>query len=170
MNNQVRVVTPEEAELLRKQFPPEIEKWAAAQVAQEADLEKTASACVNYGAELAMSKIAQMEGEAAKSPEQKEDEKKKEEAKKTDEEKAEEARAETMNKEAQAMGAFILRGYLDTMLEKSAEIYNGDKTVYIDELCKEAGINEMVQSFGNFTKQASARTANPPQQFGNLRR
>jgi len=168
MSNRVKVVTPEQAALLNADIPEEMMKVARARVDQESQLEKVASSCVHYGAELAMQKIAEMEAEAGKSEEDKKKEQAAMEAAMSAEDKAEEKAAKETEKEAQAMGRFILQGYMNTMLEKSAQVY-GDASVYIDELCKENGVNDMVNSLSGVQKQASAR-AHPEQQFGNLRR
>lgn len=121
----MRDLTKEQIELLNTEFPEEMMKEAYAQVAEEqekvAELHQTASDCYNFGAELAMQKIAEMEAKA------KEEEK--------EEEKSEEDKEE--EKTASAMGKFITEGYWDTLMEKGAEFY-GDENIYIEELIKEA--------------------------------
>ena len=119
--------------LLNTEFPEEIEKQASAIVDEElekvAELEEVAASCMEYGQELAMQKIAEMEANYAEKVAAEEEEDEDEE----DEEKKEEV------KTASAMGDFILEGYWQTMMEKGAEYY-GDENIYIEELCKEAGM------------------------------
>jgi hypothetical protein len=119
-------LTKAQLDLYGTKFPEEMMKEARAIVAEEnekvAELQKVASDCFNYGAELAMQKIAEME-ETAKE-EKKEEEK--EEKEESDEEKT-----------ASAMGDFIFEGFWNTLMEKGAEFY-GDKNIYIEELIKEA--------------------------------
>lgn len=125
--------------LLNTRFPAEIEKKASAIVANEntkiAHLEEVASACMAYGAELAMQKIAEME----QKHQEKIAEEAEEESKGLDkaEEKEEEEEESEEEKNAAAMGQFILEGYWNTLMEKGAEYY-GDKNIYVEELCKEA--------------------------------
>ncbi len=58
-------LSKEQLMLLNTEFPADIEKQAEAIVNQEmqkvAELEEVATGCYNYGAELAMAKIAEME-------------------------------------------------------------------------------------------------------------
>ena len=132
--------------LLNTEFPEEIEKQAAAVVDYEyekiAELEKTAAACMAYGEELAMSKIAELEAthqeKVAMEEEEKKDKMKGLEKKEDKEE--EESEEEEAEKNAAAMGNFILEGYLGTLMEKGAEFY-GDKNIYVEELCKDAGFD-----------------------------
>lgn len=117
-------------ELLQTDFPEEMMKEARAIVAEEtekvAELQGQAESCYDYGAEMAMQKIAEME-EAQKAKA------KKEEDEEDEDEKSEE------EKTASAMGKFVLEGYWDTMMEKGAEYY-GDENIYIEELIKEANL------------------------------
>jgi hypothetical protein len=124
--------------LLNTEFPADIEKQAEAIVNEEmskvAELEEVANGCYNYGAELAMAKIAEME--------------QKHEAKESEEEETDEEGAPKKKKElekdaeADAMGNFILEGYWNTMMEKGAEFY-GDSDIYLEELCKEAEFDKL---------------------------
>lgn len=124
-------LTREQLVLINTDFGEELEKQASAEVDAEyeklAESEEVAESCYNYGAELAMQKIAAMEEEAKKKEEKKEEEEGEEEEEKEEE------------KTASAMGNFILEGYWNTMMEKGAEFY-GDDSIYLEELCKEAGI------------------------------
>lgn len=132
-------LTREELMLLNTDFGEEIEKQASAIVENEseklAEVSEIADSCFDYGAELAMSKIAEMETNyAAKKGKEEEDDDEEDE----DEEKEEE-------KTASAMGNFILEGYWNTMMEKGAEYY-GDKDIYLEELCKEAGFARQMKN------------------------
>jgi hypothetical protein len=128
----------EQLMLLNTEFPADIEKQAEAIVNEEmskvAELEEVANGCYNYGAELAMAKIAEME--------------QKHEAKESEEEETDEEGAPKKKKElekdaeADAMGNFILEGYWNTMMEKGAEFY-GDSDIYLEELCKEAEFDKL---------------------------
>lgn len=123
-------------DLLQTDFPEEMMKEARAIVAEEtekvAELQGQAESCYDYGAEMAMQKIAEMEeaqkAKAKKGEEEEEDE---------DEEKSEE------EKNASAMGKFVLEGYWDTLMEKGAEYYN-DENIYIEELIKEAKLDKVM--------------------------
>jgi hypothetical protein len=119
-------LTKEELDLLQTDFPEEMMKEAYAIVEEEqekiAEMHQTASDCYEFGADLAMQKIAEMEAKAKEKEEEDEDEED------SDEEKT-----------ASAMGKFITEGYWDTLMEKGAEYY-GDENIYIEELIKEANL------------------------------
>ena len=129
-------LTRDELILLNTNFGEELEKQARAIAADEnvklAEVEGEAENLFNYGAELAMQKIAEMEMKYKEGD--KKYDKDSEEYKKMEKEKGEKSDSE---KTASAMGKFILEGYWDTMMEKGAEYY-GDKNVYLEELVKEA--------------------------------
>ena len=135
-------LTREQLMLLNTDFGEELEKQAAAYVEDESyeydELEKTASSLLNYGAELAMEKIAEMEAKADEEKEEKE--KKPIGLEKAEEPKKEEGEGE---KTAAAMGNLVLEGYWDTLMEKGAEYY-GDPAIYVEELIKEAGMPDFV--------------------------
>lgn len=132
-------LSKEQLMLLNTRFPAEIEKKASAIVANEqtkiAHLEEVASACMAYGAELAMQKIAEMEQKHQEKIAQEEEESKG--LDKAEEKEEEEEESSEEEKNAAAMGQFILEGYWNTLMEKGAEYY-GDKNIYVEELCKEA--------------------------------
>jgi len=128
-------LTREELLLINTDFGEELEKTASSIVEEEtekiAEMEEVAGSCYNYGTELAMQKIAEMEAayKNKKESEEEEEEEDKDEGEKT----------------ASAMGNFILEGYWNTMMEKGAEYY-GDENIYLEELCKEAGADKAAKS------------------------
>jgi hypothetical protein len=132
----------EQLMLLNTQFPAGIEKQAEAIIEAEmskvAELEEVANGCYEYGAELAMAKIAEMEA--------------KHEAKESGKEEEEEEGSEK-KAEADAMGNFILEGYWNTMMEKGAEFY-GDESIYLEELCKEAGLDKLAWATESIMRKA----------------
>jgi hypothetical protein len=131
----IQDLTREQLELLNTDFGDELEKQAEAIVDEEyeklAELEGHAEDLYNYGAELAMQKIAEMEANYKEGDKEKE-----KEGEDEDEEEEEE------EKQASAMGNFILEGYWNTMMEKGAEYYN-DQNIYLEELVKEAGMDKV---------------------------
>lgn len=156
-------LTREELALLSLQIPEGIMKEARAKVAQKGELEKVAHACVAYGQQLAMEKIAEMEEEAGK-----EKDKKKPPFEGTESKSEEEAEEEAV-KEAQAMGRFITEGYLTTMIEKSAQVYGGDKTVYLNQLIKEAGIKDIVHKIKGIFRKGGKSANEGGKKSGNLK-
>lgn len=154
-------LTKQEMAILQLNIPEGLMKEARAKVAQVAELEKVASACLNYGVELALEKIAEMEDEAA-------EKKKKHEAGETPAEERKEEEEEAV-KEAQAMGRFITEGYLRTMLEKSAETYSGDASVYVNQLIKEAGIKDIVHKIKGVFSRGGKAAKETAKKAGNLK-
>ncbi len=144
-------LTREELLLINTDFGEEIEKQASAIVDDEyekiAEVEAVAENCYNYGAELAMQKIAEMEANYAEKKEKKKEGKEDEDEDEKDEEKT-----------ASATGNFITEGYWNTLMEKGAEYYN-DENIYIEELCKEAKYTDkalkMVKGWGSKIKSIS---------------
>jgi len=146
-------LTKDELLLLNTNFGEEIEKQAAAIVAEEnekvAELREIAEGCLAYGEELAMQKIAEMEQAHQEKVAAEEESKdmKGLDKKKEEEEDSEDSEEE---KNASAMGNFILEGYWNTLMEKGAEYY-GDENIYLEELCKEAKMGQVmdyIKSYG----------------------
>lgn len=125
-----------ELDLLQTEIPEDMMKEASDFVAEERlemeELIKTANECMDFGAELAMEKIAAFEAA------QKEKESKKEEEDEGEEEESAEEEKSEQEKKAYAMGGFISEGCINTLMEKGAEYY-GDPNIYLEELVKEAG-------------------------------
>lgn len=147
---ELKDLTKEQLVLINTDFGEDLEKQASAHVDAEyekiAELSDVADSCYSYGAELAMQKIAEMEANYA------EKEEGKEEGKEGKKEKKEEKKEEEAEKTASAMGNFILEGYWNTMMEKGAEFYEGDKGIYLEELCKEAGIDKEAANMMSYIK------------------
>lgn len=141
-------LSKEELMILNTEYSDEEMDAARIKVASEnekiAELTDMASECFNYGAELAMQKIAEMEDKAKESAKEEASEGKAYE----DAEKAKGEKEEDEEKTASAMGKFILEGYWNTMLEKGAE-FHGSEGIYLEELLKESEMD------GQVTKMAS---------------
>lgn len=138
-------LTRDQLELLNTDFGEELEKQAEAIVDEEAEklaeVQDQAQALYDYGAELAMQKIAEMEQKYKEGEDKEEDE----------EEDEEEGEDKEEEKTASAMGKFILEGYWETMMEKGAEFY-GDERIYLEELVKEGGLGEAAKATAEFFK------------------
>lgn len=132
----IQDLSREELLILNANIDEDLMKVARAEVAEEmskvAELQDMAADCYNYGAELAMQKIAEMEENA------------KEEAKEDESAEGEKKEEKEEEKTASAMGKFILEGYWNTMMEKGAE-YHKDQGIYIEELIKEAGKVSLIE-------------------------
>lgn len=115
-------------------------------VAAENDLMKVASACENYGVELALLKLAEMEESAKEEADEKEKEEKGEHP----------ALSEDEKKEAAAMGLYALEGFINK-LASAGQTFYGDPSVYIRELAIDSGA---------YTKVAAAEKALGPINLG----
>lgn len=150
-------LTREQLLLINTNFGPALEKQAAAIVNNEfgkvAEMQNVAESLVTYGAELAMQKIAEMEEKYQEGATESEE---------GDEESAsaeEGASEEEEEKTASAMGNFILEGYWNTMLEKGAEYYGRQNAhIYIEELCKQAGVSQIAKKAVKAVKGAAKKT------------
>jgi hypothetical protein len=137
--------------LLNTDFGSELEKQAEALVDSEvekiAELQEQASELYNYGAQLAMQKIAEME----------ENYKHEEDESKDKEEGEEEEKKEEEEKTAAGTGSYILTGFWDTLMEKGAEYY-GDQNIYLEELVKQTGFDKIAANVKNVLKGVAKKT------------
>jgi hypothetical protein len=109
---------------------------AGRQMAVENELVKVASACENYGYELALLKIAETE---EKAKEEMEEEKKEKEG-------GSPALSEDEKKEASAMGMYAFEGFINKLAHAGQVVY-GDPAAYIRALAEENGAYEKVAFF-----------------------
>jgi hypothetical protein len=107
----------------------------------ENELMKVASACEDYGYELALLKIAEME---EKAKEEAEEEKKEENGESP-------ALSEEEKKEAAAMGLYSFEGFINKLAHAGNVMY-GDPSVYIRELALQNGSYEKVAKAADFAK------------------
>ena len=137
----------EELLILNTNYDEGIMKEARAAVYEElekvAELEGVAEESYNFGADLAMQKIAEMEEKAKKKEEKDDDEDE-------DEDESE--------KTASAMGKFILEGYWNTMMEKGAEYYGKEHSqIYLEELVKEAKLQNIGKAAKKYYKKGMSQ-------------
>lgn len=118
-------LTKEDQELLKTEFPAELEKQAADQVAQMHELYDVGFTKMAADTATELDKLAE-------ESEKEEKEEESEAHKKLDEE---------HKKEAAARGAFIARGYVDGLLEKGAELHEDPLHYFYPALSEKLGFD-----------------------------